>query len=46
MIWNCAHVKVYEYLWKEYALNIELNLHLYSVSVAAGTCKTAESVLH
>ena len=36
----------YEYSWKEYALNIELNLHMYSISVAAGTRKTAGSVLH
>ena len=35
---------VHEYSWKEYTLNIELNLHQYSVSVAAGTRKIAGSV--
>ena len=43
---DCAYVKGYYYLWQEYALNIELNLHWYSISVAAGTHKTAGSVLH
>ena len=27
---NYAHVKEYEYLWKESAVNIELNVHSFT----------------
>ena len=33
-------------MWKKYTLNVELILHLYCTSVAAGTHKSAGSMLH